>query len=227
MRALVVTAPRQAAVLDVPDPVPAAPESCSSRSSGSASAAPTSSSTRARWRTSSRGTRTSRCASGTSGPAASARCDGAPPTSGWLGKRVTGDTMLGCGHCEYCSRRSPARLPRPLRGRHPRRLGGCARREGRSFPTRFAYEIPEHVSLAAAALVEPGGNSLRAVRAANIEPGHRVLVLGSGTIGLLAAQFALAAGAEVHVGRQCARAPSRSHDPSACRTRGSSTNSSR
>ena len=54
--------------------------------------------------------------------------------------------------------------------------------------------------MTAAALVEPGGNALRAVRAANIEPGHRVLVLGSGTIGLLAAQFALAAGAEVHVG---------------------------
>ena len=56
------------------------------------------------------------------------------------------------------------------------------------------------MSLAAAALVEPGGNSLRAVRAADITPGDRVLVLGSGTIGLLAAQFALAAGAEVHVG---------------------------
>jgi threonine dehydrogenase-like Zn-dependent dehydrogenase len=51
-----------------------------------------------------------------------------------------------------------------------------------------------------AALVEPGGNSLRAVRAAAIQPGQRVLVLGSGTIGLLAAQFALAEGAEVHVG---------------------------
>ena len=38
------------------------------------------------------------------------------------------------------------------------------------------------------------------MRGAAIEPGQRVLVLGSGTIGLLAAQFALAAGAEVHVG---------------------------
>ena len=57
------------------------------------------------------------------------------------------------------------------------------------------------MSLAAAALVEPGGNSLRAVRAAEHHArADRVLVLGSGTIGLLAAQFALAAGAEVHVG---------------------------
>ena len=47
--------------------------------------------------------------------------------------------------------------------------------------------------------MEPGGNSLRAVWGAAIQPGHRVLVLGSGTIGLLAAQFALVEGAEVHV----------------------------
>jgi threonine dehydrogenase-like Zn-dependent dehydrogenase len=66
-------------------------------------------------------------------------------------------------------------------------------------PSRFAFEIPENVSLAAAALVEPGGNSLRAVEAARIEPGDRVLILGAGTIGLLAAQFALAEGAQVNL----------------------------
>ena len=68
------------------------------------------------------------------------------------------------------------------------------------IPTRFAYAIPDSVTVTAAALVEPGGNSLRAVRAAGLEPGQSVLVLGSGTIGLLAAQFALAEGADVHIG---------------------------
>jgi len=124
---------------------------------------------------------------------------GDPADERWIGKRVTGDTMLGCGHCEYC-----------LAGTHHvcqnrfevgiRDGWAGALAEKTLVPTRFAFEIPEHVSLAAAALVEPGGNSLRAVRAANIAPGQKVLVLGSGTIGLLAAQFALAAGAEVHVG---------------------------
>ena len=51
----------------------------------------------------------------------------------------------------------------------------------------------------AGAMVEPGGNALRAVWAADLNPHDRVLVLGPGTIGLLAARFALAAGAEVHV----------------------------
>jgi threonine dehydrogenase-like Zn-dependent dehydrogenase len=123
---------------------------------------------------------------------------GSPEDRAWVDKRVTGDTMLGCGHCDYC-----------LGGHHhvcPDRFevgisdgwaGALA--EQMLLPTRFAYAIPDHVSLAAAALVEPGGNSLRAVRAALIQAGQKVLVLGSGTIGLLAAQFALADGAEVHV----------------------------
>jgi threonine dehydrogenase-like Zn-dependent dehydrogenase len=117
----------------------------------------------------------------------------------WIGTRITGDTMLGCGHCEYCAAGRhhvcPTRFEVGIRDGWPGALA-----ERMIIPTRFAYEIPESVSVTAAALVEPGGNSLRAVRGAAIEPGHTVLVLGSGTIGLLAAQFALAEGAEVHVG---------------------------
>ncbi|MEP6481725.1 MAG: alcohol dehydrogenase catalytic domain-containing protein [Rhodoglobus sp.] len=117
----------------------------------------------------------------------------------WLGKRVTGDTMLGCGTCTYClgGRQyvCPNRFEVGIRGDWPGALA-----EQVVIPTRFAHEIPEHLSLAAAALIEPGGNSLRAAQAAQITPGQKVLVLGSGTIGLLAAQFALADGAEVQVG---------------------------
>lgn len=117
----------------------------------------------------------------------------------WLGKRVTGDTMLGCGHCSYCQSGHHHVCPERFEvGIRDGWAGALA--EQVLIPTRFAYEIPDSVSLTAAALVEPGGNSLRAVRAAALEPGHKMLVLGSGTIGLLAAQFALAEGAEVHVG---------------------------
>jgi threonine dehydrogenase-like Zn-dependent dehydrogenase len=52
---------------------------------------------------------------------------------------------------------------------------------------------------ASGALVEPGGNALRSVRGAELRPGDRALVLGPGTIGLLVAMFARAAGAEVHL----------------------------
>lgn len=124
---------------------------------------------------------------------------GSPDDEWWIGKRVTGDTMLGCGHCDYCKTGHQHVCPDRFEvGILDGWAGALA--EKVVIPTRFAFAIPEHVSVTAAALVEPGGNSLRAARAAAIEPGHSVLVLGSGTIGLLAAQFALAEGAQVHVG---------------------------
>jgi threonine dehydrogenase-like Zn-dependent dehydrogenase len=49
------------------------------------------------------------------------------------------------------------------------------------------------------AMVEPGGNALRCVRAADLARGERLLVLGTGTIGLLVAMFARAEGADVHL----------------------------
>ncbi|MTA82384.1 MAG: alcohol dehydrogenase catalytic domain-containing protein, partial [Actinobacteria bacterium] len=123
---------------------------------------------------------------------------GSETDSAWLGKRVTADTMLGCGRCSFCKNGRqhvcPDRNELGIRGHW-----GGALAEKIVVPSRFAFEIPENVSLAAAALVEPGGNSLRAVEAARIEPGDRVLILGAGTIGLLAAQFALAEGAQVHL----------------------------
>jgi threonine dehydrogenase-like Zn-dependent dehydrogenase len=45
----------------------------------------------------------------------------------------------------------------------------------------------------------PGGSALRAVQGAGLSPGERLLVLGPGTIGLLAAQIAAAQGVEVHL----------------------------
>ena len=66
-------------------------------------------------------------------------------------------------------------------------------------PVGALVPLPDTVGPAAGALVEPGGNALRAVEAARLEPGEWLLVWGPGTIGLLAAMFAAARGAEVHV----------------------------
>ena len=123
---------------------------------------------------------------------------GSEASADWIGKRVTGDTMLGCGHCRFClgghQHVCPDRFEVGIQDGWPGALA-----EQVLIPERFAYEIPESVSVTAAALVEPGGNSLRAVDAAALAPGQPLLILGSGTIGLLAAQFALARGLEVHV----------------------------
>ncbi len=117
---------------------------------------------------------------------------------GWIGRRVTGDTMLGCGRCRRCGTGlqhvCEDRFEIGIRGGWPGALA-----EQLPVPVTALHALPDAVDAVAGALVEPGGNALRAVEGATLGPGARLLVLGPGTIGLLAARFALAKGAEVHV----------------------------
>jgi threonine dehydrogenase-like Zn-dependent dehydrogenase len=116
----------------------------------------------------------------------------------WLGRRVTGDTMLGCGRCARCGsgRRHLCadRYEIGIRNGWPGALA-----ERLPVPAWALFPLPDTVDATLGAMVEPGGNALRAVRAAGLTPGERLLVLGPGTIGLLAALIAAAQGAEVHV----------------------------
>jgi threonine dehydrogenase-like Zn-dependent dehydrogenase len=132
----------------------------------------------------------------------------------WIGRRVTGDTMLGCGHCAVCAAERrylcPDRQELGILGRP----GALA--EQLAMPVSALFELPPAVDPVAGALVEPGGNAVRAADAAGAAsgtgaasagaasgtgaaPGGRIAIWGPGTIGLLAALFAAAAGAEVHV----------------------------
>jgi threonine dehydrogenase-like Zn-dependent dehydrogenase len=117
---------------------------------------------------------------------------------GWLGRRVTGDTMLGCGHCHRCrTGRQHVCADRYEVGIRGGWHGALA--EQLAVPATALHALPGTVGVTAGAMVEPGGNALRAADAAQAGPGRRVLIFGPGTIGLLAARFALARGAEVHV----------------------------
>lgn len=116
----------------------------------------------------------------------------------WLGRRVTGDTMLGCGTCRRCrTGRQHVCEARTEIGVRAGRPGALA--EQLAVPVTALHALPDSVDDVAGALVEPGGNALRAVRAAHLHEGDRALVIGPGTIGLLAAMFARAAGADVHL----------------------------
>jgi threonine dehydrogenase-like Zn-dependent dehydrogenase len=118
--------------------------------------------------------------------------------SAWVGRRVTGDTMLGCGHCARClTGRQHVCEDRTEVGIRNGRPGALA--EQLAVPVASLHRLPDGVDDVAGAMVEPGANALRAARAAQAGEGDRLLVLGPGTIGLLAAGFAHAAGAEVHV----------------------------
>jgi threonine dehydrogenase-like Zn-dependent dehydrogenase len=116
----------------------------------------------------------------------------------WAGRRVTGDTMLGDGTCRRCRRGHQHVCADPQEiGIRGGRDGALA--EQLAVPVTALHELPSTVDAVLGALVEPGGNALRCVQAAGVGPGDRLLVLGPGTIGLLVAMFARAAGAEVHL----------------------------
>lgn len=118
--------------------------------------------------------------------------------SAWMGRRVTGDTMLGCRACARClngrQHLCEERYEIGIRHGWPGALA-----ERLAVPTSSLVALPEDIDPALGALVEPGGNALRSVRGANLHPGESVLVIGAGTIGLLVAQIAVARGAEVHI----------------------------
>lgn len=116
----------------------------------------------------------------------------------WIGQRVTGDTMLGCGKCRRClnglQHVCEFRYELGIRGGFPGALA-----EQLAVPVTSLHRLPAQVDATLGALVEPGGNALRSVWGADLREGDRALVLGPGTIGLLVALFAQAQGAEVHL----------------------------
>lgn len=116
----------------------------------------------------------------------------------WLGRRVTGDTMLGCGRCARCvggrQHLCDERYEIGIRNGWPGALA-----EYLPVPVRALYPLPSTVDFAAGALVEPAANALRALRGAQVGPGERLLVLGPGTIGLLCALLATADGVQAHL----------------------------
>lgn len=122
--------------------------------------------------------------------------DGVDP--GWVGRRVMGDTMLGCGVCRRCLKGGRHVCERRQEvGIRGGRAGALAERL--AVPASSLHALPDSVDAVLGALVEPGGNALRAAEAAATRPGDRALVLGPGAIGLLVALFLRAAGTEVHL----------------------------
>ena len=116
----------------------------------------------------------------------------------WTGALVTGDTMIGCGRCDRCRAGKhhvcEDRLELGIRDGLPGALA-----ERLLLPDVALRRLPDEMDPEAGALIEPAGSALRAVRAARLSPGSAVCIWGSGTLGLLALQFALAEGATADV----------------------------
>lgn len=109
-----------------------------------------------------------------------------------LGDRVAVDPSLFCGRCPAC-RRGRGNLCAHWGAIGDTVAGGFA--ELVTVPAANAHRIPDHVSLRAAALVEPLSCAVHGVRRLGPVLGDRVLVVGCGTMGLLLVQLLARAGA--------------------------------
>ena len=117
--------------------------------------------------------------------------------TGWEpGDRVTFDSTVFCGACEYCKNGQ-------INLCDNRRVMGVScgdyRQHGAyaelvSVPARILFRVPDDLSFEQAAFVEPVSIALHAVSLLPIRGGETAVVVGAGMIGLLVLQALRAAG---------------------------------
>ena len=121
------------------------------------------------------------------------------------GDRVTFDSMISCGHCEFCRRGKinlcEARRVLGVSCGDYRQHGAFA--ELVSVPQHIVYPVPDDLSLEQGALVEPVSIAVHAVNLTPLELGQSAVVVGCGTIGLLCVQALRARSEERRVGKEC------------------------
>ncbi|MCL5256916.1 MAG: alcohol dehydrogenase catalytic domain-containing protein [Chloroflexi bacterium] len=117
------------------------------------------------------------------------------PDPEWIGRRVVGEINCPCGNCPNC---------RQGLGNHcsHRTVLGIAGRDGAfaeylALPIGNLHEVPPEISDQQACFVEPLAAACRILDQIHIRPVDRVIVLGDGKLGLLAAQVMSLTGASV------------------------------
>jgi L-iditol 2-dehydrogenase len=118
---------------------------------------------------------------------------GARVTSLSVGTRVAIEPGVTCGRCRYCKQGRYNLCAQVVFYATPPVHGALA--EYAVIRADFAHPIPDAVTYAQAALVEPISVGIHAARLTGVQPGSTVVVLGGGPIGLLAAVAARQAGA--------------------------------
>jgi L-iditol 2-dehydrogenase len=104
------------------------------------------------------------------------------------GERVAVDPTISCGRCEMCLAGDPNLCAHVVFAGHAAQDG--ALREFLAWPTRCLHRLPDSLSFADGAMLEPLGVALHATDMGKIKPGMTVGVFGCGPIGLLIVQLA-------------------------------------
>ncbi len=109
------------------------------------------------------------------------------------GTRVAVEPHVACGHCKYCEQGNPNLCPHYyFAGQAPQ---DGALRQYMCWPERFVFPIPDSISDAEGALLEPLGVAIHTVDLGKLRTGMRVGVYGCGPIGLMVVQLAKLSGA--------------------------------
>lgn len=109
-----------------------------------------------------------------------------------VGSRVSIEPGVPCRHCRACRSGAYNLCPDVQFFATPPVDGAFA--EFVAVPSDFVTALPDTVSTAAGALLEPLSVAYWACRKANVRPGERLLVTGAGPVGLLVLQVARALG---------------------------------
>ncbi len=109
------------------------------------------------------------------------------------GERVAIDPAITCHRCEFCLQGKPNLCENIRFAGHAMEDGGL--REYIAWPEECLIPLPEHLSFADGAMLEPLGVAIHAIDLASLQPGMSVGVFGCGPIGLLVLQVARLAGA--------------------------------
>ncbi|MCL4693894.1 MAG: NAD(P)-dependent alcohol dehydrogenase [Candidatus Hydrogenedentes bacterium] len=115
-----------------------------------------------------------------------------------IGKRVAVEPGIPCLRCEYCLKGhynvcTSLQFP----GGPPNDGALC---EYIAVHAAFCFPVPDAITPAEAAMIEPLAVALHTIELAHLKPGETVAILGLGPIGLLTAQVAKVAGAKQVIG---------------------------
>ena len=108
------------------------------------------------------------------------------------GDRVCIDPNGYCGACDYC-RNGQVHFCEHMTGYGTTKNGGFA--EYCVVDESQVYRLGDHTTFGQGAMAEPVACCLHGIDMCDIEPGHQVVVIGGGMIGLLMLQLAKLAGA--------------------------------
>jgi len=109
------------------------------------------------------------------------------------GQRVAIDPAIPCGHCEFCEHGHPNLCSNLIFAGHGKTDG--ALREWMAWNEKSLFPIPDSISDADGAMLEPLGVAIHTVDLGKLKTGMTVGVFGCGPIGLLILQMAKLAGA--------------------------------